>query len=631
MTGTTGTIAIAGLRFNPRTGEILGQGHSVKLRPKASTALALLVENAGELVTRDRLIETLWPDGRTILFEASVTTIIRELRRALGDNSREPRFIETIPRRGYRFIGPVDERREGVAPMQSRSRRRGFVHGLSRAAAFMISIGGALLLGVADDGVRSGSQASSDRALVVHPVQALTGDPDVRAVARVLTAELTTLLSRVVPPDIRVASGTRLENVPLIGADHLNLVTEIRPDGGDFVITSRLAGESGRAFLWSADYRRDQDDWNLGAREISARIAEGVVAGGLDERHGMEWEERIGKTALEAYREGRSHLNRRTARATSAALESFRQALGAAPDFADAHASLAEALMTWPGPEKTQQIMDQAEAAANRALELDPRNARAHWVLGQIAMFYERRWEEAGRRFDLAMRLSPADARIRQTRAGWLCARGRCREALREIELAGALDPASVAISVDVMLFHYFARDFDGTVRAARRLAALRPGEYGSGRLSILAYQAKGDRSSAARHARDELVRLDDSGEAERWRRLDDEQALQAYWDGAVHTLDRASERRWIDPAALATFHAQAGDTQTALDLVARAATEPYFSFQLPYLGVNPALDPLRAHPRFEKALRELGQAALSPYYESVAAAGPAIGIPDGQ
>ncbi len=614
-----------GFRFSPGSGDLHGRLAAVKLRPQAAQTLALLLEQNGGIVSREALRRSLWPDKRIVLFETSIATVIRELRRALGDDSKSPRYIETLPRRGYRFVAPVRriEAADQVAaapyapPRPHPVRKR-----LARGAKYLAGLSAVLVLsGAVSINPTSSSQLHPDETALIRfqPLDIHGADEVSRLVGQIIADELPAYFGSGRPANIRVvAAGDQglpematLDDPP---AHAYRLAGSVRREGDDLTVTVRAVGETDRLQVWGTQYRVDAGlDPALAGRVAAARIAGGIHDELVPELF-PESGASVPEAARDAYRQAVEHMARRTPEDADTALALFHRAIEAAPDFAAAHAGLADVMTGWPGPPKTAENVERARTAAERALRLTPDHPDALRVLGQIHLFYDWQWQRAGYRLERAVQLAPHDARNRHALASWMSARGRHRDAQREIELAYALDPASIAISIDVMLFRYFARDFSGTIQAGRRLDTLWPGNRVAPRYTIWAHLAMGDTAAAARHAHRVLVR---SGVGEKDLAMDPETesaaVLEQLWTRTARALDTDRSRKSnADPILLATMQAHLGQIPEALDQVEYAVDEQYFSYL-----VHPALDALRGTPRFEHLLRALGQAAMADFHET--------------
>jgi tetratricopeptide (TPR) repeat protein len=569
------------------------------------------------VVDRETFSRSLWPDKRIVLFEVSIAAVIRELRRALGDDPKSPRFIETLPRRGYRFIASVErimsphEAGPSVQVPTSRQQRRESWLSGGRILAIV-----SLLLvfnGSVSIEARRSPQAASDTtpSLRVEPFVAPAEVEATRVVRQIVDEELSAYLASALPPGFRIVAAES-EAPAETDSSAIRIAGSVRMDGKLLTVSVRGVSSEDDRRLWGARYRLNAEDPFLAGREAAARIAAAILAElapGLLDRKTVP----PSAQALEFHRQAVERLQRMAETETDAAAGLFRRAIAIAPEFADAHAGLANALIGWPGPPITEERVQSARAAAERALQLAPDHALASRVLGDIHLFHDRDWTRAGERLYRAVQLDPADAGARHSLASWMSARGLDREALQEIELARALDPASIAISIDVMSFHYYARDFPGTLEASRRLATLWPENFASARYSLLSYLAMGDTDSALDIARAELARWRSTpGEGPQAPAPHGLDELDLYWAATARSLKDPAIAARVDPVLNAMVHARLGELPEALALLQSAAEEPYFSYLIPYLGVTPALDPLRGNLQFERLLRSLRQSGLS-------------------
>lgn len=595
------------LWFDAATHELCRPGHTVRLRPQTSLVLALLLSRRGEVVTREEIRQALWPDSRVVLFEGSIAAVIRELRRALGDNPKAPRFIETIPKRGYRFLSP------STAPLETglsasrkqnvRPRPRGFARLLPGLA-----LAGLMVLPGGDEQPGPSHLPGPDPVTVaVFPFENLIRQPAHTLLAQTVSRDLVGWLGPAAPNALRVVDGTD-DRKDLPPADFV-LHGSVREDADALVISARLLTGADSGFVWGEDYRRKTDDTNLASREVAARIAERVLAAAMPRAPGNPGAAALSDAAATAYRHGIEALELQSPEGTAQAVAGFEQAVRLAPGSADAHARLAQALIRWPGVPITPERAERSRRMAERAIQLDAGSSVAHRVLGEIHLYFDRDWSLAGRRLERGVELSPADASAHHAYATWLAARGRAGEALREIDLAEALDPASVLISIDAMLINFYARDFEATVAAARRLRQLWPESSSSHRYIVLSRLATGDIAGAAAEARTGLEHFDPDGDAQA---LSDSEVLDAYWAATFRLLSRYVREQSGDPSALALVLVQMGRLDEAVAALQQAMSTPRFSYFLPYLGVSPVFDVLCGDPEFERILRTLSQSAVS-------------------
>lgn len=611
---STQSYVFESFSFDAATGELRRADRCIKLRPQVTQVLHLLLARQGQVVTRDELRNLLWPDERVVMFEASIAAVVRELRRALGDTGKPRRLIETVPKRGYRFL-PQREPYESAAVRASLSSRSGARRRAASESLVRVGTGLAVLAALLLAGDTLRMPSTSPAIVEVLLFEDLTRRPGQDVIAAAVSAEVVGWLGPAVPAKLRVVDRTAaaIENERRSkegrNADFL-VHGSVRDDRDAMVVSARLLSPDG-VFIWGEDYRRPADDTGLVAREVAARVAESVLSNVLP-----QWKEggqaaSAGK-AVAAFNRGLEALALRGRDGTIGAVAAFREATKFAPGFAAAHSRLAETLIHWMGPPLTTRRVEQARWAALRAIDLDPANATGHRVLGEIGLYFDRDWQLAGRYLRRSVQLSPADAAGHHSHAAWLSARGFHDEALREIDLAGALDPASVTISFDVMLIKFYARKFGETVAAAKRLQKLVPGDEASHRYIVLSHLAMGDTVSAAGEARTRLAGATPSPDVMRSiSKLSDRQAIKQYWSATFRVVSRHVRENSGDRALLSFLYVQLGEFDKAINELEAAVASLRFSYLLPYLGVSPAFDDMCGHPQFEAALRRLGQAAL--------------------
>lgn len=607
--------------FDAHTGELERGGSIKSLRPQVAATLTMLLDRPGELVAREDLRDELWRDGRIVSFDMAISTVMRQLRRALGDDPREPSFIETIPKRGYRFRCRVESVPRSAPASSGRGatplRRR-----VSHAAGLVLIAFATLLLGGTASPPVSRSSSTDAPLVAVLPFSNLTGEASQDVHAHAVTDAVIGYLSRVAPSRLRVAglasvlpyAGSAVDPARVgteLGADFL-LEGSFARQGDAAVASVRLLSPGDATVIWSREYRRVAESPELAARSIAALTAE-ELAGTTLALEGSAAAENAPEAVARVRRA--VYLRDRFGRTRGIeALEELREAVAIDPDYAAAHAALAETLIGPLAPHPTPERVKEALAAATRALELDPLSAAAHRVLGDIRLYYDRDWDGAGDHLARAAELAPGSAPMHHALALWLSARGRHAEAVAEIELARVLDPRSIAVSTDVLFIRLYARDYAGTIEAAQRRAQLQPESTWHRRWHIVARLGLGDLAGAAHEARAGLVEeLVQFGAAEAGPPAGDEQAVRAYFDRLAGSIEAYARERPFDPVALAQWFAQAGETGRAADLVRQGLNHEYFSYYVPFLGVSPLFDPLRGSVAFETQLRGLAQSGLSP------------------
>lgn len=613
------TVRFATFEVDLRAGELRKNGVKVKLQEKPFQVLALLLERRGELITRQELREELWPADTFVDFDHSLGTAIAKLRQALGDSAQNPRFVETVSSRGYRFLVPIElplPTRHREVPLSSHVRRFGF-------AAASGLLGGALLLlvllGFDIGGARQWLRRRTNppiRSLAVLPLENLSGDPAEDYFADGMTDELITNLAQL--GNVLVISRTSVmqykgtkKPLPQIGRElHVDAVVEgtVVRSGQRVRISAQLVDAAADQHLWAQTYERDVRDVLSLQGEIASAIASEIrVKLTPQERERMATLRQVNPDAHLAYLKGQYLLdNERSPSGAKKSLEYSQEAVQLNPGDALAYAGLAESYINLGdfdyGPAK--EIMPKAKAAAEKALELSPNLSEAHVALGMILSNYDFDWSGGEREFKQAIELSASSSHAHQQYSDFLLTTGRVNEAISEIRLAQRLDPLSFWINLDVGKTLYVAREYDHALEALRQAADMNPHQPALYLWMGFAYDKKG---MAEESVQAELKRFSILGKSEGiLRRLREAYKTSGEEGYLRKKLELAKERE--DSYGIAVFEARLGKRDEAFKALERAYEQriAYVSFA----KVDPELDSLHSDPRFQELLRKVG---LSP------------------
>ena len=516
-----------------RSGELRKSGTRVSLQQQPFQVLLCLLERPGELIARDELRQRLWPKDTFVDFEHGLNAAVKRLRDTLTDSADTPRFIETVPRRGYRFIAPVI--RAGGVPhvssglgddsaivqpastadceplllprRSSRSRSRRAAPpvdvearvspqrrspGLSAAVTF---VGLGLLLALSlvwlGPGQLSGRRASGApaiHAIAVLPLENLSGHSDQEYVADGMTEAMIVRLGSL--QSLRVISrtsvmqfkGTR-KPVPEI-AKALNVdavVTGSVQRAGDRIrITAQLIRSDPEEQLWSDSYDRELRDVLALQSEVALVIARqvGSVVTGPQKSRLANVAPTVSPAVYDNYLKGRFQFNKYTRDSIEDSIRLFNAAIAGDATFAPAYVGLASAYNALGtitiGASPPTDVLPTAVAAAMRALELDPTLADAHALLGNIQQ-QEWQWSEAEARLRRALELNPSHARAHAQLGWWLLCRGRAEEAMVSSRYGRELDPLAEDLHVSYGVTLYNARHYDEAIRELRSLLAINP------------------------------------------------------------------------------------------------------------------------------------------------------------
>lgn len=583
--------ADSALRFGPftldlRTGELSRGTTRVRLQDQPFEILRLMLERPGQVVTRDALRRRLWPDGTFVDFEHSLNAAIKRLRAALGDAAENPRFVETLPRRGYRFIAPLAADPPGAVAAP----RPAAPPALSR--------------------------------LAVLPFADLTDDADAYFSAG-LTEEMIAQLGRQCRGRVAVLArtscmvfrGTALrarEIGETLRADYL-LEGSVRREGSRVRIAAQLVETASETHLWSETYERDLSEccgsaaagsWSVQA-DVATLIARSLTAelayGDRTPQASMAPPE-----AYQAFLKGRYYWNLAADRGLDEAIVYFEQATAAAPGFAAAHGALARALVgraeyyrSPPRPE-----LEAALTAAERALALDPALCEAHVARADAGRMLAWNWQAAEVGYAQAQALNPSYVGAYRRFAVMLAGLARHDDAVRASERAFELDPLCLDAGATAAWVRYAAGDFDAAIDYCRNTLDMDPSYVPARRLLGAAVLLAGRPDEA----RDELrVAVEKSGEGAvdlLW--LAHATAAAGCRSDAEPLLARAlALDRYVPAYHVALAYTGLGDHDAAL-----AALDQAFRDRDPAVGgvaVEPRFEPLRSTPRFTALVSRLG------------------------
>lgn len=603
--------------------ELRKEGVRLRLPRQSFQILKMLLERPGELVTREELRQALWRSDTFVDFEHGLNAAINRLRETLGDDADNPRYIETLPRRGYRFItAPVPKvarAPEGVQPEKNQSplRRRG----LPLVTAALIGIG-AVLFGLDAGGLRSkllfrSAAQPQIRSLAVLPLTNLSGDPQQEYFADGMTEELITELSRI--GSLKVISrtsvmpykGEKKKPLPQIGRElNVDAVMEgaVMRSGNRVRIAAQLIYAPTDQHLMAETYERDLGEVLKLQREVAASIAQQVrLKLTTEQQVRLQHAGEVNPEAYEAYLRALS-FDTYTRQEINKAKSYFEKAIEDDPGFSFAYVGLARSYrdlgqFRWLSP---QDAYPPAKQATRKALELDEKNCGAHSMLAWLSWRYDWDWKTAQREFRSALELCPNNAAIHWQQAYYSGWSGRGAEALAEMAKARELDPLLPILLLGKALANYHLRNYEALVGVGRQYVTsdanswlahylLGVGYEGSGQMleAIPEYQkavelSQGDEdpTAALAHA---YAATGKKAEAQR----------------ILHDLQSRAEINYISRYMVATIYASLGDKDKAFEYLERAYQER--SSDLPYfLRADLRIDNLRSDPRFQDLLRRM-------------------------
>ena len=444
-------------------------GVLVKLPPQPMSLLALLVENAGELVTREEILRRVW-NGQTFAdSDRNLNVCMAQIRAALGDDADAPRYIRTVPKRGYVFLPPVEQ----IAPRPNETPRRTPY----RIVILLISL---IILAAAWTFWPRASTPNRTTLAVLPFESAAQNDPLVDGLAEELISHLGSVhteklgvIARTSVMRYRSSRPTLKQIARDLNAQYIVEGT-VRRDQGRVRITARLVRTSDQAVDWTESYEDDDASLFRVEEESAARITAAVL-GRLFPKGVL----RAGtfhitdRAAYEAYRTGRTLQHERSPKS----IDYFEQAVRLDPKYADAYSALAEACIgrarSGSPPEE---FFPRATAAAQKALELNSTSPEAHNALANARFWFDWNWTDAEQHFRIALANNPSYAEAHHDYAWFLVAMGRTEAALSSLRRAIELDPFSTRINMDAGWLLLQAHRFDDAIKQARRALELSPG-----------------------------------------------------------------------------------------------------------------------------------------------------------
>jgi DNA-binding winged helix-turn-helix (wHTH) protein/TolB-like protein len=612
-------------RFRLKVAErvLLREGELVPLTPKVFDILVTLIENGGQVVAKDDLMKRVWPN--TFVEEGNLTQNISLLRKALGETPGGAQFIETVPRRGYRFVAetkqswgdaepPGNGHKEHSletsvqTPVVSTPNTTSQLARIRRTPLFAV-VAGLVVVGIIGLVYFTswGKAENSIQSIAVLPFIDESADPDAQYINDKIAESLINSLSklpqlRVVPRSV-VAGYKGKEIDPRKVGEELNVravVTgRIRRHGDIINIQADLIDLQNVAQLWGQHYDHKVSDVLLVQDDISRDIFENL-------RVKLNVEE---KKQLEAYRlylKGRNAWNKRTSDALQEAIDFFNQAIAIDPNYGAAYAGLADCynMLVVYGRLEPKEGFPKAKEAAERALEIDESSAEAHSSLAFIKFRWD--WDRSAteREFQTAIKLKPAYAPAHQWYSSYLVAVERFDEAIAEAKRTEELEPLSFVASSHLGWIYYLAGQNDKAIEQCRKILERDPSSFPARRYLGLAYEAKGMYSEAIAEFQTG-VKL--SGSPLMLALLGHAYAVSGKTAEAKQVLSDLQQlqgQRYVSPYTVAAIHAGLGDQDQAFKWLETAIEER--DIWLMNLKVDPVFAKLRSQRKFTDILARI-------------------------
>jgi TolB-like protein/DNA-binding winged helix-turn-helix (wHTH) protein len=627
------------LRFGPfevdvYAGELRRNGISVHIQDKPLRLLGVLAGRHGKLVTREELHKALWPEQTFVEYEDGLNTAIRKLRETLSDRPEKPQFIETIPRRGYRFIATVQEVFEApAAGLKSDAdlevastlrqlevalpeQRRSFRSIVLPALAIVVVVS----VFVAWRHFRAGPQPRSGSAmLAVLPFENLTGDAGEEYVNDGFTEEIITQLGRLNRDQLRVIARTSMmtykgSHKPIkqiareLGVNYV-LEGSIRKTGDGLRVTAQLIRADDQTHLWAREYDRSLGDLIKVQGEVAQAVAQEIQV-----RLSPEVEQTLaGATPVDpevysAYLKGRFFWNKRSREGLTMAVSFFEQAVQRNPNYAPAYAGLADTYnaLVFYGFLSNSEGIPKAKAAATKAVELDGSRAEGHASLGYVYFMWEWKWAAAEREFQRAIELNGNYVPAYQWYSLYLAAMGRGPDSLVQIQQARELDPFSLIVAAGSGYVAYFARQNNQAVAESEAALQEDPDFMAAHAVLGLATEAQGNYPKAILEFQ-KALQLSDGRSTEYLDYLGHAYAISGNRREAERILAELDEKiktGGTPDYRVATLVALGEKDQALKDLEKGFEKGPY-GFM--WFKVDPRFDALRSDSRFQNLMRRAG------------------------
>lgn len=596
--------------LDPGSGELKKAGILVHLPPQPARVLAMLVSHPGEIITRDQIREQLWDEDTHVDFDHGLNQCIAQIRTVLSDDADTPRYVQTLPRRGYRFVARVERIQlpqavnDPEAPVTPARQRRLY---WLLAVAFAVA---ACLPWLYSTLPGWWGGPAHDLRLAVLPFVNLSGDPGQEYLSDGLTQEMISQLGRVNPAGLNIIARTsimRYKNVdgPVekvgreLGVDYI-LAGSTRREGDRIRITAELIRVRDQTQLWSETYERELASVLALQSEVARKVASSLALRLLPAANLRL----VNPEAYEAYLKGLQHWYQLTPSGMDAALEYFESALQKDPDYAPAFAGIS---LVWVGRAQMDfvprvQALPPIKTAALKALELDDRMVEAHHALALIKTWYEFDWAGSEYHFKRAIDLNPSFPDARAYYSHFLLIMRRPREAAEQMARALELDPFNVLFrSLNAGELTFLGRCDEAIVQAREALTTA-PGQPVGNYALVQALECKGLHKETVEAFRTALAHRGDSA------------GIEAFDQGYRQGGHRAAWRSWADAQAaafpktrtramlIAQAYVSAGEDQLALDWLETAyeIRDP----NLPYAFIKPKFDRFQSESRY-KALRQ--------------------------
>ena len=612
-----------------RAGELRKDGRRIRLQEQPFQILTLLLERPGEAVSREDLRQKLWPTDTFVDFDHGLNSAVARLRGALNDSAERPKYVETVGRRGYRFIGTINEQMEAARPHVSGPARAGERLAQTKAdrKSLALFIGFAVIAITTTSGIYLASNRSHSHAagktinsVAVLPFEMATADPQTESLADGITESAIDHLSRL--GNLKVTSllsvlryqGRRVDPKQVgqdLGVQSV-MIGKIDFQGARMVVLAELIDTSDGTHIWGGQYDRKVSDV-LSVQEEIAR----EIANKLEVRLSTQQAKMLTKRytenveAWQTYLLGRYYWNQRSPENLRRSITYFQQSLDHDPLNALAYAGLADSyfVLAVSGNMSPPEAIAKGRAAALRALQLDDSLAEAHTSLAQITAVNDHDWEAAEKEYKRALELRPSYSTGHHYYATFLMSMGRHFEALHEMEQAQKLDPLSPIIATFIGRAYYFAGRNRDSIDQYKKILASDPNFLVARTYLVQSEEQAGDFQEALlqeqifasqmgggdSHIRELRLAWQTHGERGYWKEMLRQRLSQP---------DDIGGRASTPDLELAGIYARLGDKEHALPLLERAFDK--HDLYILNLKVDPVWTKLHGDAGYNDLLRRL-------------------------
>ena len=627
-------IAFDNFEVDLRSGELRKNSSRIRLQAQPFQLLVLLLVNAGQMVTREEICRDLWPTNTFVDFEHSLAAAVNKIRDALGDSADTPKYVETLPKRGYRFIGKVKseppvvmfptetQESEGlaaiVAPKTGISSSRMLARALAAVLAVAALIAAALFIWKIV-GARRVALSSPPRiqSLAVLPVVNLSSDVGQDFFADGMTEELTTDLGKI--SALRVISRTSAMRYKDSKKPLREIARELNVDavvegtvarsGSHLRVTANLVQIFPEKHLWADSYESEVGDALTLQGEIAQAVAREIqVKLTQQEQSLLAAATPVNPEAHDLYLRGLySMRGMESAGASEKAIKYFQQAIEKDPNYAVAYSALSRVYSIWiPGMTRSpRSLMPKAREFALKALSLDNTLADAHAVLGMIALFYDWDWSAAEKEYKQTMALNPNHVWAHERHARGLAAQGRKEEAIAEAKQVLVLSPTPSEWDYPIWVF-ILTRRYDLAQERAQELLEVAPNwVWGHFELAQV-YEQEGQLEEAAQEfvKADELFGMDPQRVTQLKETLA-KSGAKGYWKRTLENYKESAKSNYVPSVLVAEACVRVGDKECAFEWLERGFEER--DDLMINLKVEPVFDSLRSDPRFQDLVRRVG------------------------